>query len=488
MRHLPVHWHDGLFLRAQHFQAADRAWSETRRTSERWDHPYNYGLQTIEFSRDALANGFFEISRLGARMPDGTLIDLQHANSPDRVSLTSGLNALQPADLNAAFVSTAVVRVYLAIPRERHGGPNVSRQNGHPATTRYLQRESLFQDDSAGGNDQEISVRELNVRVLLSTDDLSGYDVLPIAQVRRTSAEDSAPELDPEYIPPVIAVDAWPELSRGLFRAIYDVIGRKADVLGRELNSRGIHLDGQTPGDLERILMLSALNEAEATLGVQTFSQGLHPWAAYQEVCRIAGRLATFTPARRLESLPTYDHDDLQSIFKTIKQRIEESLAQVREYEYRRRDFTGAGLGMQVAVDEDWGQSSWHWFVGIHNAELSDRDIRELLSPGHLDWKLGSVGQVDELFSRRATGLQLQPLNRTVRALPPRSDWLYYEIPRADTPAWQDVLESNSLAIRFQEELVMNREELPGSHEIQVKFRGRPTALRFALFAVPGRD
>src|SRR6476469_8516675 len=45
MRNLPVFWHEGMFLRPQHFQAADRYWSELAEVSQQLDHPYYYGLR-----------------------------------------------------------------------------------------------------------------------------------------------------------------------------------------------------------------------------------------------------------------------------------------------------------------------------------------------------------------------------------------------------------------------------------------------------------
>ena len=55
MRNLPVHWSEGMFLRPQHFQAADRHWSELIATSDRWSNPYSYGVWHVEISREALA-------------------------------------------------------------------------------------------------------------------------------------------------------------------------------------------------------------------------------------------------------------------------------------------------------------------------------------------------------------------------------------------------------------------------------------------------
>ena len=119
-----------------------------------------------------------------------------------------------------------------------------------------------MQDESLGGNDQEIEFRTLNARLLLSTQELEGYEVLPIAQVQRAGEKEAAPELDLRYIPPLLAVDAWTPLREGIVRAIYDRVGKKNEVLTEQVVNRGIGLASQEPGDLDRLLMLTELNQA----------------------------------------------------------------------------------------------------------------------------------------------------------------------------------------------------------------------------------
>jgi type VI secretion system protein ImpJ len=491
MRNLPVHWHEGLFLRPQHFQAADRHWGEVVATSEQWDHPYGYGLHRIEFSREALANHQFEIHALEARLRDGTLITLQVGQEPDRLDLREPLaaathQAIQQAraDLADAFATQSVVRVFLAIPKLKLGRANVEETDG-AGTARYRPARLPVQDESVGGDDQELELRSLNVRLLLSTDDRTGYEVLPIAQVRRASEGEAKPQLDLDYIPPAVDIQAWPELGRGIVRAVYDVIGQKIEVLSQQVINRGVGLDSRHPGDLDRILMLSELNRASAVLGVLAFAQGVHPFTAYAELCRIAGQLAIFTPERRPAEIPPYDHDDLHTIFRLIADRIEQSINAVRDYEYQQRHFVGVGLGMQVSLEPRWFNSDWHWFIGVKKGELTDRECRDLLSAGHLDWKLGSSRQVEILFVHRAAGLELTPADRPPRALPTGQDWLYFDVSRRDTPAWRDVQDSQTLAMRLKDSLILNRDRLQGERRLVVSYQGRSVTLEFALFAVP---
>ena len=486
MRNLPVHWHEGLFLRPHHFQAADRYWAEAFQTARHWNNPYGYGLKAFEFSAEALANGQLEVRTLHACLRDGTLISLETGQEPDRLNVREGLSKVAKADLSRAFETESVVKVFLAVPKLKFGRANVdSGINGDVTTAaRYRGERVLLQDEDSGGNDQEVELRRLNVELRLSNQDLSGYEILPIAQIKRSGDSQAVPKLDVDYIPPVLAIDAWPGLGRDMVRAIYDIIGQKIEVLGQQVVNRDMGLDSRNPGDLDRVLMLSHLNEAHAALGVLAFASGIHPLAAYTELCRTAGRLAIFGPTRQAEDLPSYDHDDLARIFRIVRERIESLINAVRNYEFEQRFFVGVGMGMQVSLEPRWFNSDWEWFVGVKKGDLSRQECVELLSSGMLDWKLGSSRQVEILFQRRAEGLRITLLDRPVRALPSGQDWLLYEVSR-ESPAWRDVQETQTLAMRLRDSLILNQEKLQGERQLIVSARGRRATLEFSLFAVP---
>ena len=483
MRNLPVHWFEGMFLRPQHFQAAERYWTEVLQTSEQWDHPYNYGLRSIALSSEAIANFQIDLTACKARLKDGTLVVLEAGQQPDRVNLKEGVSGLSDAlaSLEEAFQTETVIRVYLGVPKLKIGRPNVGNTEGG-GQHRYVKTKLALQDESFGGNDQEIELRGLNARLLLSTQDLSGYELLPIGQIKRASETEAAPQLDEDYIPPVLAVDAWPPLSRDYVRAVYDIIGQKIQVLSDQVVNRGITLASQEPGDLERLLMLSVLNEAYATLHCMAFAVGLHPLIVYTELCRIVGSLSLYGKERRPPEIPHYDHDDLARIFKWAKRQISDYLYSVRDYVYEQRFFIGAGRGLQVALDPKWLGHGWEWYVGVNRGNISEAECRELLS--QLDWKVGSAEQVDLLFKTRATGVQLVESTTTPRALPAGAGWIYHEV-RKQGPAWNHVVAKQSLAMRFQEHLIANLSELQGKRQVVVSHRGRQATLQFALFAVP---
>ena len=483
MRYLPVHWSEGMFLRPQHFQAADRYWNELIHTSQRWDCYYNHGVQSIEISSEALTNYQVEITSCHARMRDGTLVVLDAGNEPDRVGLKE------------AFQKESQVLVYLAVPKLSLGRPNTV-SGGEPAEvgqadqrfhdSRYAATTLPIPDESAGGNDQEISFRSYNVRLMLSTQDLAGFEVLPVARVKRASEGEATPLLDDDYFPPMLATAAWQPLGLGIVRSIYDVIGEKIEVLSDRAVQRGMTLASQEPGDLEDLMMLTALNQAYGSLGCLAFASGVHPLIAYTELCRIVGQLSIFDASRRAPEVPRYDHDDLARIFKWVRLEIERLIGSRKKLDYEQRFFIGTERGMEAALDTAWLHSGWQCYVGVRADSATEREIRELLQPGKLDWKLGSSQQVDLIFKHGIPGVTLKALDQPPRALPPRQGWVFYELRRdPDNAAWKDVLATQTLAMRFTEELISNLSELKGQRKLEVSAFGKRNTLEFALFAVP---
>src|SRR5690242_21857720 len=72
----PVHWYEGMFLRPQHFQAADRYARQALTASEDWYHPFNWGVRRIEFDRDAIGNYSAVVRACDARFKDGTKLSI----------------------------------------------------------------------------------------------------------------------------------------------------------------------------------------------------------------------------------------------------------------------------------------------------------------------------------------------------------------------------------------------------------------------------
>ena len=57
-------------------------------------------------------------------------------------------------------------------------------------------------------NPQAVQVRLLNLRLVLSNQDQTGYELVPVARVEKSARADAPPAIDTTYIPPVLAWDS----------------------------------------------------------------------------------------------------------------------------------------------------------------------------------------------------------------------------------------------------------------------------------------
>lgn len=464
-----VHWHEGMFLRPQHFQASERRLLHLADQGTKWDLHYHWGLRSIEADMDALANDRLVVRNLQARLRDGTLVCVPE-------------DGVLPAfDLKDAFGRERTLTVYLAVPLWQTARANVAA-DGSANGCRWVVDSQELEDENSGLNPQPVQVRLLNLRLLLSNQDHSGYEVLPIGRIKKADRAEAVPQLDESYVPPLLACDAWKTLSAGILQQTYDRIGKKLELLSSQLVSRGMTFDSQGQGDRLLLEQLRVVNEAYAPLGVLAFAQGVHPMTMYVELCRLVGRLAVFGAARRPPELPKYDHDDLGTCFWRVKQHVDALLDIVVEPEYRERALIGAGLRMQVALEPAWLETGSSVFVGV-TSTLSAEQCQRLLTSG-LDMKIGSSERVDDIFRLGQAGLRFTYTPHPPRALPSQPGLIYFQIDRdAQSKEWDTVGHSLTLAIRLNENLIVSN--IQGQRTLAIKVDGQSTTLQFTLYVVP---
>ncbi len=463
-----------MFLRPHHFQASDRYWSEMIGNQTGFDHPYGYGIARVSISADALSNGTLEFSGLMARWPDGTPL-LHDVNHVERSPLAKKI-----AEAN---IGNDPVTVYLAIPALQEGQANVgTAQNAQ--LQRYIELQRELDDESTGGNRQLMSLRKLNCHVRLSTEELSGYDTIPLVRLIKSPTEDGKFMVDSGYFPPAISIQAWPELA-GVVRAIYDVIGSRIQSLAEVVQQKSITLSSQSQGDLEKILLLHVLNEAYGELSCLAFASGVHPLVAYTALCKIVGRCSLFGPDMAIEAVPKYDHEDLATIFRWALERIRKLIYSVKEDEYEQRYFIGSGRGMTVNLEPEWFNMEWDWYFGVDPVNISRDECFRLLKES-IDWKLGSTDMVEKYMTHRSPGVKLRPVPQVPRALPSRGNWVYFQIKREED-AWKHVQVTQSMAMRVRTEQIANLDSLEGARRLRLSIDGKTYGLEFAVFAVRKR-
>lgn len=469
MQTQPVHWHEGMFLRPQHFQLATRYTVSVSDRGDKWDQHYNWGLRAFELDREALANYRFVARSLEARYRDGTQIAI-----PDDLVLPA-------LDLKPALSNSGSITVNLALPLLQSNRSNVG-ESVDESLARFVIDTQNLQDENTGINPQPVKVRRLNVNLRTSDQSNDGYELLPLAKIKRADRAEALPELDESFIPPLLSCDAWRPLRNRILEPIYDRIGKKLEFLSGQIVTRNINFDSQGQGDRLLFEQLRSMNEVFAPLGVSLFAQNRHPFEVYVSLAEIVGKLAIFSRERRLPPLPRYDHDDLATCFWRVKQHIDSCLDIVVEPDYFERAFEGAGMRMQVALEPAWLESGKKIFVGVQTSLTID-ECERLLTTG-LDMKVGSSTRVDEIFRTGSAGLQFSFCNHPPRSLPRQPGLLYFEVNRDVQPdEWNAVQKSLTLALRLNENLIASN--IQGERALTIQQNGRATTLSFVIYVTP---
>lgn len=482
-----VHWHEGLFLQPHHFQAWDRHWSERLAVGELWQNPHSYGLAELSINSSALATGFFQVDALRAKTPGGVLVEFSAGKQPERRDLRSALDEAAysfDADRDAISArSSPTVDVFLAVPRLQLGGKNVD-EAGHRNGSRYEKQWMELPDEVDAASVQPVEFRCVNAKILLSTDDPAGYDAVRIARIERGDRDGVIAQLDKTYVPPLLDCAAWPQLRSEIFSPVSDWLLQVGEHSAAEVLDAGGALHAESPIEVQRLLLLQAVNPAVTVVRMLSQSRGIHPLQAYVELARTAGSIDIFKPTRGPQLTESYDHENIGPLFQSLKQRILQSLQSLERLPYRQRTFIGNETGMQVSIEPSELKLYKRWYIGVHKGELTEEAIDELLSPGNLDWKLGSADQVDRLFIQRMPGLEMRRTRSVPAHLPKGAEWVYFELDGLDNVAWRDVERSGCLAMRFKDSLIVNRAQLPGNRKLVVQSGRTSIALQFSLFGV----
>ncbi len=497
-----VNWHEGLFLQPHHFQAWDRHWTERVCTGEQWQAPHSYGVLELAINSDALSAGFLQLDSLRCKTASGAIIESSTGFVMERRDLRPSLDSLSRRSQSAAshtlptqlsvgssshglYVEQEIryVDVYVGVPRLKLGYQNVDAAD-HRNGSRFRAQWLDLPDELDAACIKPVELRELNARILLSTDDLAGYDTLRIARVRRGEEDDVQVRMDSNYIPPLMDCSASTLMRTQILTSIYDLMQHYSEQYSKQLFDTGGTLHANTPLDVQRLLVLQAVNPAASVLRVLANSRGIHPLTLYIELARLAGTLDLLHANRVSKSTSPYDHEDLGGIFFELKRRILSAVDGLQRAPYRQIMFVGSENGMQLTIDRGQFAISRRWFLGIHKGNLEAEVVHKLMSAGHLDWKLGSTGQVEKWFAARAPGVALKRCAAVPAALPKSGEWIYYQVEDLDQPAWKDVEASGSLAMRISDTSIANRGELVGNRSILITAGKETYALQFALFGV----
>ena len=422
--HNKVVWSEGMFLRPQHFQQQDRYVEQLVRHCATTFRPHAWGIRELKIDRDLLQTGKLAVSQCSGIMPDGTQFDLPEDASPPL-----------PLDLSEE-VENAIV--YLALPLQDPRGMDIDCNGSDNGALRFAVEESEVHDSSGAGDAAvPIQLGQLSFRLMLESEERSGYHCLGLARIVQVGADKNV-LFDEDYLPPCLDSHAVPRLS-GFISELEGLLHQR----GEGLAGRATESGRGGSAEIADFLLLMAVNRYEPLVAHLTRVSNLHPESLYSLLLEIAGELATFSAKeKRPPAFPGYRHDQLKETLEPVMASLRQSLSMVFERTATPIPLEERKYGIKVAMIADRSLLAEAMFVLAVNADVPDEALRRGL-PAQI--KIGPVEKIRELVNRALPGIGIDPLPVAPRQIPFHAGVTYFAL---DTkgPFWKELDKSGGLA------------------------------------------
>lgn len=422
-----VVWSEGMFINPQHFQQQERYFESFVQRSCRPHGQFSWGLSLLEIDQQLLKLGKISVTRAQGVFPDGTPFSFPDVDDcPNVLDIPIGVHS---------------TTIYLAIPVKRLGSLDVQKIENTQVLARFYAQEISTRDTSRESSDDHvIEVAKLRFKLLLETDDLSGYVCIAIARIYE-SKDDKSIILDEQHIPTVLSLSASPKLSNFMQELVGLLHHRAEAIAGRLGDSRR----GGT-AEIADYLLLQVINRVEPFFRHLSHVKNIHPELLFSELLKLVGELATFLSVKkRVPDLPGYLHDDLQQTYLPLIATLREQLTMVYEQTAIALKLEEKKYGIRVSEIVDRSLINTAIFVLVVRADVPDEFLRIRL-PAQI--KIGPVERIRELVNAAIPGIGLKALPVAPRQIPYRSGFCYFELDKHNQ-LWRDLQTSGGFAMHL---------------------------------------
>ncbi|TFW34625.1 type VI secretion system baseplate subunit TssK [Massilia horti] len=418
-------WSEGLTLGPQHFQRQD-IYHETRlQRMIAALQPHLWGVRSVQWNLDGLAHNRLGAETMALIFPDGEIYEAPGADLlPDAVDL-SGLSAeAQTFTFHAALAAV-----------KPHGGN--ADQDG-----RYVRSEAETLDLFSEAVPIDVPFLKKQARLVSHPGVRDVHASLPVVRIRR--ALQGGFEIDPTFIPPIVAIGAVPSLGR-MLEGLISALTAKIEALQRMHRKTSSDLYEVSTGDISSWWMLNIVSTANALLMHTARSPGHHPEALYGQLLGVAGGLMTFSDRYKTGDLPAYRHDALGEVFGKLDALVRDLVDTVIAAKYflipldadkTRRAFYRATLD-PAKVTKD---------TQLCLAVNADVPALELVAAVPVRLKIGAPNDLEKIVGSALPGIPLSHMPQVPSAVPVRPN-TYYFLLAAKGPLHENAFKAGELAI-----------------------------------------
>ncbi len=422
-----VVWSEGMFLRPQHFQQAQRFQEFAQHQLLLSAQGHFWGFHSLVLDAASLAIGKVAIASATGVMPDGTVFSFPQVNEPPSVVTISE--------------TVKAKRIMLCLPMFRTGSEEVAFDDDGRSLARYkVLDEDAPDQNSVGGDPAPIQTAHLRLRLLAEDEVPEGWMTVGVCLVSERR-NDLSVSLDDKHIPPIVVAHESNVLS-GFLRELAGLLHHRGEALAARLSAPG----RGGVSEVADFLMLQLVNRYEPLIVHLSKLRTLHPERLYADLLALAGDITTFTrDTRRPGDYPAYNHDDLASCFTPLMADLRRSLSMVLEQNAFQIELLERAYGVRVAVIANPDLIKTATFVLAVAADLPGETVRKQF-PSQV--KIGPVEKIRDLVNLHLPGVGLRPLPVAPRQIPYHAGNNYFEL---DTSSefWRGLERSGGLAMHI---------------------------------------
>ena len=304
----PVYWHEGLFLRPQHFQQQELFYLQQFQDFSRVQQPFGWGVISVAVKQSRLSNQIFELEHAELLFQDGTRVSFpSNANIDTRsfedewpagsptLSVYLGLRYLDPEQNNLS--DRAMVDMLSGIEKY--------------AQKRFLADASgkLTSDLFSGDSREDIAFLNYNLQLFFGEEAENAVDfhLIKIAEVIRSGND---VRLSSSYVPPVVNIKGSSLLNRSI-ASVNDKLQSKQAELLRYRKDRVRDGADLVQQDVLYVSILQALSRYVPLVKNYLQVGNVSPLQVYQTLIQIVGELSIFSEKYDVFGLVSSEKEDV---------------------------------------------------------------------------------------------------------------------------------------------------------------------------------
>jgi type VI secretion system protein ImpJ len=439
-----VVWNEGMLLSPHHFQQWDNYHEGLLNSRVASLAPYEWGVLDLQLNHDAIENGFCEVVRCRAVMPDGLFVNVPQSDVAPEPRPVRDL--FGPGEKN--------LDVYVAVPSKLAGSANFQTSGGErKASDRYWQEAASVKDETTGQNEQQVAFARSNLRLMFAGEPLKGYNSIKVAEVTRSDTGRLAYAED--YVPPALNVAASPWLV-GVLGQINDILVAKSNSLGEQRRQRTTSLADFTTSEVAVFWLLHTVNDSIPVLRHLQRTGLVHPERLYTEMASLCGRLMTFSTERQPQQIVHYQHEDLYDTFNKLSLELRSLLETVIPTRCVQIPLESTREGVYVGrVQDERLLEAAEFYLGV-NAKVPEGQLIERV-PRIV--KIASRDLIDGIIHSGVTGVGLAHSSPPPSPIPTRIGFHYFNLGKEGV-FWDALRNSKSVAVYVPQELADQKLEL----------------------------